>query len=128
MRLLLDTHAFIWADDQPEKLSPDAKAACEDPANELILSVASAWEMQLKLMLGKLALRKPLRSVIEDWIHQNTILILPVNLDHIIRLETLSNHHKDPFDRVLIAQAMTEGLTVVTHDRAFSLYNIPIVW
>jgi PIN domain nuclease of toxin-antitoxin system len=128
MRLLLDIHAFIWADGQPEKLSPAAKAACEDPANELILSVASAWEMQLKIMLGKLALRKPLRSVIEDWIDQNAILILPVQLEHVFRLDTLSSHHKDPFDRLLIAQAIADGLTIVTHDRVFALYNIPIIW
>jgi PIN domain nuclease of toxin-antitoxin system len=128
MRLLLDTHAFIWADDDPEKLSPGAKAGCEDPANELFLSVASVWEMQLKIMLGKLTLRNPLRSVIEDWIRQNMILILPVSLEHILHLDTLYGHHKDPFDRLLIAQAMAEGLTIVTHDRAFSLYNIPVLW
>ena len=128
MRLLLDTHVFIWADGEPEKLSPGAKTSCEDPANELILSVASVWEMQLKIMLGKLTLRNPLRSVIEDWIRQNMILILPVSLEHILHLDTLYGHHKDPFDRLLIAQAMAEGLTIVTHDRAFSLYNIPVLW
>jgi PIN domain nuclease of toxin-antitoxin system len=128
MRLLLDTHAFIWADDEPEKLSPAAKASCEDPANELMLSVASVWEMQLKIMLGKLALRNPLRSVIEDWIQQNMIVILPVSVEHIFHLDTLSTHHKDPFDRLLIAQARSEGLTIVTQDRAFALYNIPVLW
>jgi PIN domain nuclease of toxin-antitoxin system len=128
MRLLLDTHAFIWADNEPEKLSPGAKAACEDSANELILGVASAWEMQLKIMLGKLTLRKPLRPVIEDWIQQNTIVMLPVHLEHVFHLDTLSSHHKDPFDRLLIAQAMAEGLAIVTHDRTFARYNIPIVW
>jgi PIN domain nuclease of toxin-antitoxin system len=128
MRLLLDTHAFIWADGQPEKLSPSAKAGCEDPANELFLSVASLWEMQLKIMLGKLALRTPLRLLIEQWIHQNTILILPVHLEHILLLETLSSHHKDPFGRLLIAQAIAEGLSIVTHDHAFALYNIPVIW
>lgn len=128
MRLLLDTHAFIWADNQPEKLSPSARAACEDPVNELILSVASVWEMQLKIMLGKLTIRKPLRTVVQDWIEQNTILILPVHLEHIFRLEILSAHHKDPFDRLLIAQAMAEGFTMVTHDKTFAMYNIPIIW
>jgi PIN domain nuclease of toxin-antitoxin system len=79
-------------------------------------------------MLGKLTLRKPLRSVIEDWIQQNTIQMLPVHLAHIFHLEILSGHHKDPFDRLLIAQAIAEGLTIVTHDRTFALYNIPIMW
>jgi PIN domain nuclease of toxin-antitoxin system len=128
MRLLLDTHAFIWADGQPEKLSPGAKAACEDRTNELFLSVASAWEMQLKIMLGKLALSKPLRSVMADWIARNAILILPVNIEHTFRLDTLPSHHKDPFDRLLIAQATAEGLTIVTHDQAFALYKIPLLW
>jgi PIN domain nuclease of toxin-antitoxin system len=128
MRLLLDTHAFIWADGQPEKLSPGAKAGCEDPANELFLSVASVWEMQIKITLGKLALHKPLRLVIEDWIQRNMIVMLPVHLDHIFHLDTLSSHHKDPFDRLLIAQAVAEGLTIVTHDRAFAQYNIPVIW
>jgi len=128
MRLLLDTHAFIWADAEPEKLSAAAKAGCEDPANELNLSVASAWELQLKIMLGKLSLRKPLRSVIEDWVQQNTMMNLPIQLAHIVRLDTLSDHHKDPFDRLLIAQASAEGLTMATHDPAFALYNIPILW
>lgn len=128
MRLLLDTHTFIWADGEPEKLSPEAKTSGEDPTNEINLSVASVWELQLKIMLGKLALRKPLRSVIEDWIQQNKMLILPVHLEHVLRLDTFSSHHKDPFDRLLIAQAAQEGLTIVTYDRAFALYNIPVIW
>jgi PIN domain nuclease of toxin-antitoxin system len=128
MRLLLDTHVFIWADSEPEKLSPAARASCEDPSNELILSVASVWELQLKIMLGKLALSKPLRRVIEDWRRKNTIMILPVHLEHVLRLDTLSGHHKDPFDRLLIAQATAERLTIVTHDRVFALYNIPLLW
>ena len=127
MRLLLDTHAFIWADEQPEKLSSSAREACEDPANELILSIVSAWEMQLKIMLGKLVLRKPLRSMVQDWIEQNDLLLLPVQLEHVFRLDTLSSHHKDPFDRLLIAQALEEGYTLVTHDAAFAAYGVPML-
>jgi len=128
MKLLLDTHVFIWADGEPEKLSPAAKAACENAANELILSVASVWEMQLKMTLGKLTLRGPLRRVIEDWLQKNMIQILPVSLEHVFNLERLAVHHKDPFDRLLIAQATSEGLTIVTHDRAFAAYNTSIIW
>jgi PIN domain nuclease of toxin-antitoxin system len=128
MKLLLDTHVFIRADGEPEKLSPAAREACENPANELVLSVASVWEMQLKIMLVKLAIRGPLRSVVEDWRQQNGILILPVQLERILFLDNLSSYHKDPFDRLLITQASVEGLTIVTHDRAFALYNIPIIW
>lgn len=128
MKLLLDTHAFMWADGEPEKLSPAAMAACEDPANQLILSTASTWEMQIKMMLGKLALRKPLRPLIEDWVQQGNLLILPVQLEHILRLDDLASHHKDPFDRILIAQASVEGCSIVSHDRVFTQYSVPIIW
>jgi PIN domain nuclease of toxin-antitoxin system len=128
MKLLLDTHAFVWADGEPEKLSSRAKAACEDPANELVLSAVSVWEMQLKLMLGKLTLRKPLRPLIMDWVEQNGLVIWPIQLEHVLRLDTLTSHHKDPFDRLLIAQAMTEGCSIVSHDRIFPLYSVQIIW
>jgi len=128
MKLLLDTHAFIWADGEPQKLSPAAKAACEDPANQIFLSAASVWEMQLKLMLGKLTLRKPLRPLIEDWVQQSGLVLLPVQVEHVLLLDTLSPHHKDPFDRMLIAQAMAESCSIVSHDRVFPLYPAPVIW
>src|SRR6266566_1970567 len=128
MKLLLDTHAFIWADGEPQKLSPAATAACEDPANQLHLSTASVWEMQIKLRLGKLTLRKPLRPLLEDWLHQNGLVILPVHLEHVLRLEDLPSNHKDPFDRLLIAQAMVEGYFLVSHDRFFAQYPVTVIW
>ncbi len=128
MNLLLDTHAFIWADAEPQKLSPAAKAACEDPANQIYLSTASVWEMQIKLKLGKLTLRKPLRPLLEDWRQTSGLLILPVHLEHVLRLEDLPANHKDPFDRVLISQAIVEGYSIVSQDRIFPQYSVTVIW
>lgn len=128
MKLLLDSHAFIWWDENPARLGATASAACFDPANELILSAASAWEMQIKVMLGKLVLRKPLGQVISDQVQQNGLTILPVNLDHILRLDSLPSHHKDPFDRLMVSQAMTEGWPIVSHDLAVAKYPVKIIW
>ena len=128
MKLLLDAHALIWWDDNPNKLGTAAREACFDPANDLLLSAASVWEIQLKRMTGKLTLRKPLRELLDEQASQNGLQIVPVTVDHIIRLETLPFHHRDPFDRILIAAAQVEGWTVVTHDAAFGNYGIPVLW
>jgi len=128
MKILLDTHAFIWADAEPQKLSASAKAACEDPANQLFLSTVSVWEMQIKVMLGKLTLRGPLRLVIQDWIQQSGLAIWPMNLEHVLHLANLPSHHKDPFDRMLVAQALVEGWDIVSHDPAISQYPVKVIW
>lgn len=108
MKVLLDTHAFIWWDSDPTKLSPQACAVCEDRTNVVLLSVASAWEMQSKLQLGKLDLRLPLAEVIASQQQTNHLQVLPVALGHVLALQNLPAHHKDPFDRLLIAQANEE--------------------
>ena len=128
MKFLLDTHVFIWADSQPEKLSDKAKACWEAYDHQIVLSTASVWELQIKLMLGKLSLSRSLRSIIDDHQQRNAMEILPITLDHVLTLEKLPSHHKDPFDRLLIAQAISEGMTIVTHDRAFSLYEVSVIW
>lgn len=128
MKLLLDTHAFIWWDENPSKLGAAARRACSDPGNELILSTASVWEIQLKRMIGKLTLAKPLRQLLEEQARQNGLEISPVQTEHILRLETLPFHHRDPFDRILIAQAHAEGWTLISHDGAFQSYGVPILW
>src|SRR5436190_23819641 len=87
MKRLLDTHAFLWADGEPERLSAAAKAACEDQDSELLLSVVSVWEIQIKIQLGKLALRSGLREIMGAWVQRNNLRILPVNLEHVLRLE-----------------------------------------
>ena len=127
MRLLLDTHAFICWDVDPAKLSLLARALCQDPANTLTLSLASVWEMQIKIELGRLRLRLPLRDIIRTQ-QANGIRILPVTLPHILALEGMPHHHGDPFDRILIAQANTERMSLVSRDQFFSSYSVNVVW
>ena len=127
MKLLLDTHIFIWWADQPEKLSPTALSALEDNANELLLSVVSVWEMQIKIQLGKLKLNLPLKELLENQQKTNDLTVSPVALTHVLALDALPFHHKDPFDRLLIAQGIVEGLTIVTADSQFSAYPIQLL-
>jgi PIN domain nuclease of toxin-antitoxin system len=127
MRLLLDTHAFIWWDGEPSRLSPRVAALCKDPANTLVFSVASAWEMQIKIQLGKLSLRLPLQDIVREQ-QADGIDILPITLAHAYELQHLPRHHGDPFDRLLIAQARVEGLTLISHDHVFSSYAVPVMW
>jgi PIN domain nuclease of toxin-antitoxin system len=127
MKLLLDTHIFIWWADDPEKLSAAALSALEDEANELLLSVASVWEMQIKIQLGKLKLSLPLRELIKNQQETNDLTVSPVALTHVLALEALPFHHKDPFDRLLIAQSIEEDLTLVTADSQFSAYSVKLL-
>lgn len=128
MRLLLDTHVFIWWDSDPGRLSPKVLEPCRDPSNILILSTVSAWEMQIKLQLGKLKLHVPLSELIESQQQINKLEILPVRLEHVLALESLPDHHKDPFDRLLIAQANTEGVGLISKDPVFRLYSDTVTW
>ena len=128
MKVLLDTHAFIWWDSHPTKLSPQARATCEDRANVVLLSVASAWEMQIKLQLGQLALHLPLAEVIASQQQSNDIQVLPVALGHVLALQDLPAHHKDPFDRLLIAQANVEEAVLISHDPVFAHYAVKVLW
>lgn len=127
MKLLLDTHIFIWWADQPERLSPAALSALEDEANELLLSVASIWEMQIKIQLGKLKLSLPLKELLKNQQETNDLTFLPVTLTHVLALEALPSHHKDPFDRLLIAQSLEEELTIVTADSQFPAYSVKLL-
>jgi PIN domain nuclease of toxin-antitoxin system len=100
MKLLLDTHAFIWWDSEPSRLSPRALALCQNPENLLIVSVVSIWEMQIKLQLGKLKLQLPLKDTIANQQKTNQVAILPTILPHVLALSDLPVHHGDPFDRL----------------------------
>jgi PIN domain nuclease of toxin-antitoxin system len=128
MKLMLDTHAFIWWDSEPAKLSSQALALCQDPANQLLLSVASVWEMQIKLQLGKLTIRIPLADVITHQQQTNNVDIVPITLTHVLTLDGLPSYHKDPFDRLIIAQAMVEGIAVISNDPMFAHYPIKLIW
>jgi PIN domain nuclease of toxin-antitoxin system len=126
MRFLLDTQIFIWWDSEPERLSPRLLAYCEDPTNALVLSVASVWEMQIKSQLGKLELDRPLAAIVEEHQQENLLELLPIELPHVLALEQLPFHHKDPFDRVIIAQAITEQLTILSVDSLFTHYPVTV--
>ena len=128
MKVLFDTHTFLWWDSDPRQLSPQALAACQDPANTLLLSVASVWEMQIKLQLGKLNLSLPLAEVIESQQQTNNIHVLPIELAHVLALANLPAHHKDPFDRLLIAQANSEDAALVSSDPRFKGYPVKLLW
>lgn len=128
MRLLLDSHALIWSTVEPHRLSRRAHQFFVTPGNELIVSIVSLWEMTIKMAQGKLA---PMGASIEDVVdalHTRGIEILPVRTAHLIRLETLPLHHRDPFDRLLIAQAIEENLAVLTDDTHFRRYPVKAVW
>ena len=127
MKLLLDTHTFIWMDSDPGRLSVTAAAALRDPANEVWLSVVSVWEMAIKADLGKLVLRQPLDQIVRDQ-QANGVQIVPVQLTHVLRVVGLPAAHKDPFDRLLVAQSVTEGMDLVTADPIFAHYPVRVVW
>jgi PIN domain nuclease of toxin-antitoxin system len=122
MRLLLDTHTLLWLDGQPERLSSAATDAIANPDNTLLLSVVSAWEIQIKRQLGRLNLRLPLEDIVAVQQADNNVMVLPVELVHVYALEGLPPHHNDPFDRLLIAQARAEDAVLVTADRAIGAY------
>lgn len=128
MKLLLDTHTFIWWDSAPAKLSAPALGYCRDPANQLILSVASLWEIQIKQQLGKLDLRLPLAEIVAHQRETNGLAVLPIGQEHVLALETLPSHHKDPFDRLLMAQAVVEGAALVSGDPVLKAYPVDIRW
>ncbi len=128
MKLLLDTHVFLWLNDDPERLSKTVRELCSSGENEFYLSMASPWEMQIKCQLEKLTLAMPVEELVNKNVQENNFKILAIELAHISHLAKLPPHHKDPFDRIIIAQAMLEGLTIVTADHAFAAYTVPVVW
>ena len=128
MKLLLDTHTFIWWDSEPTKLSSDALQACQDQANTIMLSVVSVWEMQIKSQLGKLKLNMSLAEIVQNQQQINGVQVLPMTLDHVLALQDLPVHHRDPFDRLLIAQANVEEAVLVSIDSAFSQYTVQLLW
>lgn len=128
MNLLLDTHVFIWWDSDPGKLSKRALELCEDPNNTLILSTASLWEIQIKSKLGKIELSKPLREIVSEQADANNIVTLPISAAHVYELDNLPLIHKDPFDRILVAQAKFEGFKFITHDTNLEKYPADIEW
>ena len=128
MKLLLDTHAFIWWDGHRSQLSSSALMACQSPENTLHPSLASVWELQIKMQLGKLNLRHPLAEVLRDQQEQNGLLLEAITLDDILGLSQLPQLHRDPFDRLLVSQANRGGFQLVTNDPEIARYSVPVIW
>jgi PIN domain nuclease of toxin-antitoxin system len=127
-RLLLDTHIFLWwVNDSPE-LTAAARLAIADSGNACFLSLASCWEMAIKSSLGKLRLTKPVERFVTEHLAANGFRLLNINLRHAAKVEKLPFNHRDPFDRLLIAQAMTDKLTIVSADNVFADYAVKVLW
>lgn len=127
MNGLLDTHNFIWTNSNPDRLSPQSRDFIEDESNHLYLSIASVWEIQIKIQSGKLSLKYTLLETIRHQREANGIEILPISLPHIYEIRELPLHHRDPFDCVLIAQARIENLILLSVDDVFSQYSVPLL-
>jgi PIN domain nuclease of toxin-antitoxin system len=127
MKGLFDTHTFMWWDASSAKLSPAAIAFIRDPANTLLLSVVSVWEIVIKNRLGKLSMNRPLQDVVSQQ-RANGIQIVPIALEHVLTLETFPTPHKDPFDRILAAQANVEGAVLLSADPIFAQYPVNVLW
>jgi PIN domain nuclease of toxin-antitoxin system len=124
MKLLLDTHVFIWLNFEPQKISDRIRDKCSNPSNQLYLSMVSPWEIQIKKQLGKIKFESPLRKLINVQIEQNDLILLPIQLQHIYALNNLPHIHKDPFDRLLIAQCHVESMKMVSMDKKMQQYSI----
>ena len=128
MKFLLDSHVFVWMRQEPHRISVDAISEMLLTSSELFLSLATIWELQIKTDLGKFTFGSPLDAVVEDEIQVNSLVLLPVEQTHIYNLANLPKIHADPFDRLLISQAIVEDLTIVTADRHFSSYPVKVLW
>jgi PIN domain nuclease of toxin-antitoxin system len=128
MRALIDTSTFLWTISDDDKLSGNARRFIADSENEIFLSVASLWEIAIKISLGKLELLLPFNRLIPEQLEQNSIAVLPIEIQHLSKIIDLPFHHRDPFDRLIIAQGLSEQLPVITPDAAFGRYSIHLIW
>jgi len=128
MRALLDTHTFLWLITDDPRLSPRVRKIMSDGGNELFLSAASGWEMAIKAKLGRLQLPGDLERFISEQLALNAIESLPVEMSHALNVYKLPDHHRDPFDRMLIAQARLENLPILTADSQISRYPVKVIW
>jgi len=126
---LLDTHTFLWFITANPKLSNSARLLIEDIANKRLLSIASLWEITIKASQGKLKLSIPFTDLVTTQIQDNAISLLPIMSEHLKIMFTLPFYHKDPFDRLLIAQAIAESIPIITKDAIFQQYdNLQVIW
>jgi PIN domain nuclease of toxin-antitoxin system len=128
MRSLLDTHAFLWFVAGDKRLSVRARNRIEARDSEVLLSIASIWEIAIKAALGRLPLPSPVRNFVPQQMTQNKIGLLPVALDHALEAGSLPHHHRDPFDRMLVVQARMEEMPIISADPELDRYGIERVW
>ena len=128
MKLLIDTHTFLWLASDVSKLSFTAQQLISNDENEIYLSVASLWEIAIKLGLNKLHISKPLDQLVAEQQAANRILLLAIQPNHALAVQTLPPHHKDPFDRMLVVQAVAESMRLITHDETLKLYPVQVEW
>jgi PIN domain nuclease of toxin-antitoxin system len=128
MNLLFDTCTFIWFYSDPQKLSARATILLRDPTNILWLSTVTVWEIIVKNRIGKLPMTADIEVIVNDQVQKNGIRILPVGFRHVLEGRTLPLHHNDPFDRLLICQALADQLVVVTSDAKFRPYLVTVEW
>jgi PIN domain nuclease of toxin-antitoxin system len=126
MKVLLDTHVFLWGIAEESRLSQRVRSLL--PSVQTWFSVASVWEILTKVRIGKLSLPHPTGPFLTSRLAANGVRILPITLDHTLRIESLELHHRDPFDRILIAQSIEEKLPLVTSDPHFERYPIEVIW
>ena len=128
MKLLLDTHAFLWFVLNDTSLSPIARDLIIDPLNEIFFSPATHWEIAIKISIGKYQLPDPFESWINTQIQTNDFQILPIEVSHTAFVTTLPFYHKDPFDRLLISQSLVERISIISTDRIFDSYGVNRLW
>jgi PIN domain nuclease of toxin-antitoxin system len=128
VKLLVDTHTFLWALTHDHRLSPRSKQILTSDEHELYFSLVSLWEFSIKIKTGKMNALGSSVAYLRDEMENYSMQLLPIRYDHILQLEMLPAHHSDPFDRLLIAQAITESLPILTPDKAFSLYPVKVLW
>ncbi len=128
MKLLIDTHVFLWLRNSPDKIPNNVLQLYQNSSQDVFLSMASIWEMQIKNQLGKLDLDLPLSELVEQQCLENGLQILNIEVNHIYALQNLPFHHNDPFDRLIISQAQIESLKLVSADIMFENYDVDLIW
>lgn len=128
MRVLADTHVMLWWLRDDRRLSERAVAILENGSNDVLWSIASSWEIAVKLAIGKLELDKPPERLFAELVGEQGVALLPIGHDHCVRLAALPLHHRDPFDRMLVAQAQQERVPILTADTKLTAYDVQVVW
>ena len=128
MRLLLDTYAFLWWIFDDPRLSPTARDLIADPAAEILFSAVSAWEVAIKARTGRLDIPADVPAFVQDQVRRNRFTVLPITLPHALRVHALPDHHRDPFDRLLVAQAQVEAVPLLSRDAQLMGYDVDLRW